>query len=311
MRHRAAASMARVAPFLCTILSMLAPAPAVQGQENPFLPQMLVALGREASQFWSGAPGYVGKETWREKYTYVKQPGRRFFRTGADALKKPQTVNAVHEVVSYYAVAPFRRSPESLFEFRRVISIDGKATGEADREREEFIGGLRDGGDKWRHKLRDAFEEQTMAGVMVDFGQLIMLFTKHGQKQFEFSLKGAERSGADTAVLLHFEQQKGKQALRVTDSGNERDTPLKGEILLRDPDYAVLQIRLSSARTEEGRKVRDEAQVDYTRNSAHAILPASVTHRRYLDGKLDYEDVFEYSDWAQIGDEGTRARAKE
>ncbi len=306
MRPRAAASMARLAPFLCTILSMLATVPAVQSQENPFLPQMLVALGREASQFWSAAPGYVGKETWREKYTYVKQPGRRFFRVGADALKKPQTVTTARELVSLYAVAPFRRSPESLFEFRQIVSVDGKTSGEENRQREEFVDGLRDGSDKWRHKLRDAFEQQTMAGVMVDFGQIIMLFTKHGQKQFAFSVKGAERSGAETAVILHFEQQKGKQALRVTDSGNEQAAPLNGDILLRDPDYAVLQIRLSSSRTEDGRKVRDEAQVDYARNAAHAILPASVTHRRYLDGKLDYEDVFQYSDWVAIAGEGAR-----
>ena len=287
---------------------MLATAAPVQAQENPFLPKMLAALWREASQFWSDTPGYVGKETWREKYTYVKQPGRRFFRVGADALKKPETVTKVRELVSFYAVAPYRRSPESLFEFRQVVSIDGKPTGEEARQREEFVDGLREGSDKWRHKLRDSFEQQTMAGVMVDFGQLIMLFTKHGQQQFAFSVKGAERSGADTAVILHFEQQKGKQALRVTDSGNEQATPLNGEILLRDPDYAVLQIRLSSARTEDSRKVRDEAQVDYARNAAHAILPASVTHRRYLDGKLDYEDVFRYSDWVAIAGEGAGPR---
>ncbi len=301
--------MARLAPFLCTILWILMPDPRIQGQENPFLPKMLVTLSHEASQFWSSAPGYVGKETWREKSTYTKQPGRRFFRTGADALKKPQTVTTVREVVSYYAVAPYRRSPESLFEFRWVTSAGGKPTGAG--ERAEFVEGLRDGNDKWRHKLRDAFEQQTMDGVMVDFGQLIMLFTKHGQSQFAFSVKGAERSGADTAVILHFEQQKGKRALRVTDSGNEQATPLNGDILLRDPDYAVLQIRLVSARTEEGRKVRDDAQVDYARNSAGAILPASVTHRRYLDGKLDYEDVFEYSDWVAIDAAGKRAYGRE
>lgn len=307
MRHRAAASKARLAPFLCTILSMLAAAPVVRGQENPFLPKMLRALGLEASQFWSGAPGYVGKETWREKYTYTKRSGRRFFRTGADALKKPQTVTTTREVVSDYALAPFRRSPESLFEFRRVISIDGKATGEAGDGREEWIAGLRDGSDKWRHKLRDAYKQQMMAGVMTDFGQLIMLFTKQGQKQFEFSVKGAERSGADIAVVLHFEQRKGSQALRVNDTGSEQAAPLNGEVLLRDPEYEVLQIRLSSSRTEEGRKVRDDAQVDYSRNAAHAILPAAVTHRRYLDGKLDYEDVYQYSDWEAIAGEGIRA----
>jgi hypothetical protein len=74
------------------------------------------------------------------------------------------------------------------------------------------------------------------------------------------------------------------------------EVPLKGEFLVRESDYGVLQVRLSAVHTQEQHPIVDELTVDY---AAHgdALLPSSVVHKHIVAGKTETEDLFQYSDW--------------
>jgi len=263
------------------------------------LDRILAAVGKDASRFWSTASDYVGRETWRQK-TMVIPSQRIRLQLSQDSPKPPEPREVIRETVSLYALGAFHKSPESLWEFRRVLSVDGKESGDPAAAREEFLDGMRGKDDKWKRKLRERFEKQGAAGWVVDFGQVLLLFTAPRQQRYTFEIAGRERIGASNALRVKFEQQLGTQAMRVHDSGEEAVVPLRGEILVREPDYSVLAVRLHATHTLEGHKVRDETSVDYAANSAGVLLPASVVHKRFVDDKGDTEDLFRYTDWQNI-----------
>jgi hypothetical protein len=285
-----------IAPLLAATLSSGFGQTPSGGQS---MDSVLARIGKDASKLWSTAPDYVARETWRQKTTSMPE-SRIKLHLGDTGVRPPQPVETVRETVSLYALAPYHKSPESLWEFRRILSVDGKTMGDPAEARREFLEKLGDKDDKAKHKLREKFLKQGVAGTAFDFGQILMLFTKPRLGQYTFSLTGTERIGADNALKVSFEQQLGSQALHVTDRGKRSAVPLRGEILVRDSDYAVLQIRVLAEHSQEGHEVRDEARVDYAADAGGALLPASVVHKRFVDNKTDTEDLFQYSDWRSI-----------
>lgn len=264
------------------------------------LEQVLAGVGKDASRLWGTAPDYVARETWRQKTIIVPSPLLRL-QLSEDSPKPPEPREVVRETVSLYALGAFYKSPESLWEFRRVLSVDGKKFGDPRAARREFIEGLHGKDDKWRRKLRERFEKQGAVGTLFDFGQILLLFTAPRQQQYTFEEGSTERIGADNAVAVVFAQQLGPQSMRVHDQGKESIAPLKGEVLVREPNYGVLQVRVSAVHTLNGHKVEDNTTVDYA-DQGKALLPASVVHKRFVDGKTNTEDLFQYSDWENIRD---------
>jgi hypothetical protein len=76
--------------------------------------------------------------------------------------------------------------------------------------------------------------------------------------------------------------------------------PLSGQLWVRESDYQPLRITLTATRQLESEEIRDEASVDYAPTAAGAVLPASVTYRRYVDNELKVENVSQYSDWQAV-----------
>ncbi len=282
---------------------MLAVAPPIRAAEDPQLTRLLAGVGKDAGRFWSNAPGFIGHETWTE-YS-VATPAGPTKRRLHFSISRPKTAaetTVTRQIVSLYALAPFRKHAESLFEFRQVLSIDGKPAGDAAELLRQFKEELASGDEKRLRKIRQNFERQAMSGVMIDFGQLILLFTRPRQKQYSYTLKPAERIGAETAVRIEFTQQSGDQGLHIDEPGKqEENAPLHGQIMVRPEDGAVLQIRLTSDRKQDGAEIHDEAQVDYAHRSGGMVLPVSVVHRRTQDKKALYQDTFTYADWEAIG----------
>ncbi|HVT93231.1 MAG TPA: hypothetical protein VHD76_10340 [Bryobacteraceae bacterium] len=259
------------------------------------LDRVLARIGKDASLLWGSGPDYIGVETWRQK-TLLTPPPRALLQLSEDSPKPPEPRETIHETVSLYALAAFRRSPESLFEFRKVLSVDGKELADPGEAREKFVEILRSKNDKQRKKIRESFLKQGAAGAAWDSGQTLLLFTKPRLRQYTFHLAGVERLGDTNAVSIKFQQQLGSQSLRVHNSGEVAEVPLKGEFLVRESDYGVLQVRLSAVHTQEQHPIVDELTVDY---AAHgdALLPSSVVHKHIVAGKTETEDLFQYSDW--------------
>ncbi len=282
---------------------MLAAPRTAHPPENAELTRLLAGVGKDAGRFWSGAPGFVGKETWTEySIAAPAKPSKRRLHFGLKPQKPAEASTITRQIISLYALAPMHRRAESLFEFRQVLSIDGKTTGAPAPLRQQFLADLDSGDEKRLRRLRQNFERQAMSGIMIDFGQLVLLFTRPRQKQYSYTLKPAEHIGAVTAVRIEFSQQNGDQGLHINEPGEqEQDTPLQGQIMVQSTDGSVLQIRLAADRKVNDHQVHDEAQVDYTHIAGGALVPVSVVHRRVRDKITLYQDVFTYSDWQPIG----------
>ncbi len=283
---------------------MLAASSTAQTPPSPELTRLLSGVGTDAGRFRSGAPAYLGTETWTEYSTAAPhKPGKRRLHFGLPPKPKAEsTATVTRQIVSLYALAPMNRRAESLFEFRQVLSVNGKPTGDPAQLRQQFIDALTSENDKRLRRLRDNFENQAMSGIIIDFGQLILLFTRPRQKQYSYTLGPTEHIGALTAARIEFTQKTGGQGLHITEPGRDQeDTPLHGQIMVSPADGSVLQIRLLADRKLDSHQIHDEAQVDYTHIAPHAIVPVSVVHRRTEDGKTLYHDVFTYSNWQPLG----------
>src|SRR5580658_8027101 len=99
--------------------------------------QALSRLSEEAAAFQQNLPKSLTQETLVQK---AWMPPSRFQPSagaGHVTLPKPRLVS--HEVVSEYSVGPLKNSDShNLFEFRQVISVDGKAVRTMESARREL-----------------------------------------------------------------------------------------------------------------------------------------------------------------------------
>lgn len=263
--------------------------------EDPSAGQALAEVAKVAATFWHLAPEYMARETLNQKALTL--PKRRL-RAGASAIEPPKPEFGHREIVSYYALSSFRTSPEALHEFREVVSVDGQTLpGDApDRLRNAVA--TQD--DKTKKALFHEFEKSSLTVAATDFGQLILLFTKSSQGKYEFKLRGSGLVGADRALIFDFSQRAGGEALRVAEPGREMREPLTGQIWIREAGFVPLRITLETARHDRSRTIRDDAAVDYEPKADGMVLPASIVYRRFVNGELSVEDVYQYSDWRAL-----------
>lgn len=103
--------------------------------------------------------------------------------------------------------------------------------------------------------------------------------------------------GADRALIIRFKQTSGNDSLHISDAGKKVRRPLEGELWVREGDYLPLRITMTAQHLEDKAEIRDEARVEYAPLQSGLVLPAAVTHRRYVADKLYTENIYQYSDW--------------
>jgi hypothetical protein len=259
--------------------------------------QALPQIAKDASKFWQTVPGYVAKETLKQKAAVAP---KRHFRIGGGAIDPPKAELKDREIVSFYAISSFKSSPEALHEFRQVVSVDGKPVAAEAGLLEKFRSVLASSDDRTKKALQTDFEKTGLTIAATDFGQLLLLFTKSSLAKYTFEPKSTELIGADRAIVIAFQQSNGEQSLRIIESGKQMNKPLSGEVWVRDSDFTPLRITLNVNRHEQHEEVRDEARVDYEPKANGILLPVSVVYRRFRNDELSVENVHEYSDWQQL-----------
>jgi len=285
-----------VRPGFFILAAVLCLKPAGLAAEDARLNQTLAAVAQEAATFWHSAPDYMAREVLSQKALTL--PKRRL-RAGAGALEPPRPEFTHREIVSYYALSTFRKSSEALHEFREVVSVDGRTVmGEIAADKLRAV--LKGQDDKTKKTLFTEFEKTSLAVAATDFGQLLLLFTKANQAKYGFQLRGEALVGADRAMILDFTQKAGGEALRVAEPGREVREPLTGQIWIREPDLVPLRITLTTARRDRSRTIRDEARVDYEPKADGMVLPVSIVYRRFVNGDLSVEGIYQYSDWKPV-----------
>ena len=263
----------------------------------PGLPPLIGQLTTQASRFWNTAPSWYCRETLRQSGPPVGKPVHHGIHFSEETRPNPADI-AHREIVSWYGFSSYTDNPEAVHEIRQVVSVDGKPAAHAqsaDKFRKLLLG--RD--DDAKEELIKKFQTATMSDAPLDFGQLVMLFTRRAVDRFTFRLKGPDLIGAQRVTVFDYSQQAGGAALHLDD---DKTLPLAGTVALRDSDGAPVRITVVAARRNKNVETRDEAEVDYGEVAHGVILPAALVHRRFVNGVLRAEDRAQYTDWKPVRD---------
>ena len=230
---------------------------------------------------------------------------RRFQPRIGAAVKQPGLQYQTREIVSEYGYAAYKDAPESLHEFRQVISVDGKPVKAQAKARETLTQGLLSNDDRIKKRMLRDFEKYGLLGAANDFGQVILLFTRRELARFSFTFRGLDRVGAEAVSVLQFSEKEGPGALTIFEGREAIRLRLSGQIWARSADYLPLRVMLEASRTEKDEEktltIRDVATVDYTLGSQGVLLPVSVKHSQYMGDILTMENVFQYAGFRKFG----------
>jgi hypothetical protein len=133
-----------------------------------------------------------------------------------------------------------------------------------------------------------------LVDIATDYGLLLLAFTSRGMANMHIAPAGEARIGTDEALLFAWRQNspeggelqfRGKQTLRLA---------LEGVLWVRKRDGLPLRIDTWAEHSAGGRKLRDEASVEYRQSSHGFLTPASVVHRHAVDGRIVTENLYRY-----------------
>ncbi len=263
----------------------------VHGQVT--LPQALARVSEEAAVLQENLPKTIAQETLTQKATLPPSRLITFGSAGNVATPKPRMVS--HEVISEYSVGHLKNSDsQNLFEFRQVVSVDGKPVRSVERARRELTLGIRSQDDAVRKRMLQDYAKFGLVDVASDYGLILLAFTKRGLATTAVKLEGTARIGADTALVLGWKQGtadagelefRGKQAVRQA---------LEGTLWVRESDGLPLRIQAWAEYEQSKHRIRDEATVEYAMSSHGFLTPASVVHHHIVDGHLMTENLYRY-----------------
>ena len=255
--------------------------------------KILARVSEEAALFQENLPKSIAQETLRQQA--VLPPGRMvtFGQHGNIAPPKARVVS--HEVVAEYSVGHLKNSDsQNLFEFRQVVSVDGKPVRSAESARRELTLGIRSQDESVRKRMLQDYAKYGLVDVASDYGLILLAFTKRGLAEMQIKPSGESRIGADQALVLAWKQMspdagelefRGRQAVRE---------PLAGRLWVRASDGLPLRIQAWAEYEQNKRRIRDEASVEYAMSPHGFLTPASVVHRHMVDGQTVTENLFRY-----------------
>ena len=131
--------------------------------------------------------------------------------------------------------------------------------------------------------------------MAVDLGQIILLFTQRQLVNYQFEWTGRGQLNSVDASVYSFRQVGGAGSVTIFAGRLATRETLQGEVWVRESDCLPLRISIVTQRELDGHFFRDEATVDYSMSPHAVLLPASVVHREYIDGRLENESLFRYA----------------
>jgi hypothetical protein len=214
--------------------------------------------------------------------------------------KSPSIEYRTREIISEYSFATLHDSP-MLHEFRQVISVDGRRINTPEQARRSLSLGLKSEDDRARKRMLEDFRKMGLSEAAMDFGQLLLLFTKRELHNYDFRITGSDRLGADEAIVLTFDQRQGDQTMLVFEGRKTVRAKLDGKLWVRKPDGLPLRISMRSQWKEDGHHRVHEAVVEYTPTPFGIVAPVSVKHTEHLDKLLITENLFRYTPFKHFG----------
>ena len=262
------------------------------------MPQFLARISEEAEVFRHVAPQVLSEETLSQR----APAARRFHpRLGTAATKPIAPRIETREIISEYSFGTLKDAPGSLHEFREVISVDGRRVSSAESARQSLALGLTSSDDKAKKRMLETYQHFGLDNAAVDFGPLLLLFTKRNIGNYHFTLGGPDRIGADPVRAISYRQTSGGEHMLVVAGHKAMRLPLEGRIYVRVPDGLPLRITMDASRKDGKHEFRDEATVDYTQSAQGFLAPVSVTHESYENGRLVSQENFRYAPFRRFG----------
>jgi hypothetical protein len=254
---------------------------------------LLARVAEEADVFYQNAPKTVTRETLAQR---AAMPPSRFRpRVGRGAVAPPRARLEAREIVSEYTVGALRQSDApDLVEFRQVISVDGHTVQSPENARHALSLGMASADDRLRKRMLESFASHGLVDIATDYGLILLAFTRRGMANLEIQPAGEGRIGTDEAAIFRWRQISTEGGALEFHGRKVARRQLQGALWVRRSDGLPLRIQAWMEHTDSGRKVRDEASVDYVM-SAHAFLtPVSVIHRHSVDGQVTAENLYRY-----------------
>ena len=291
--HRALSTIARTGRETCPTLALILLGLAGTAQAQMTSEKALARVSEEAAVFQENLPKSIAQETLTQ---HARLAASRYVALGPRAAVTPPKPRVVsHEVVSEYSVGHLKNSDsQNLFEFRQVVSVDGKSVRSAESARRELTMGIRSQDDNVRKRMLQDYAKFGLVDVATDYGLILLAFTKRGLETMQVKGSGESRIGADTALVLAWKQIssdagelefRGRQAVRQA---------LQGTLWVRASDGLPLRIQAWAEYDQSKHKIRDEASVEYAMSSHGFLTPASVVHRHIVDGQTMTENLYRY-----------------
>ena len=276
------------------VISLLMLATAL-GWSDDTVRRALERLAQQAALFQRMAPDLVARETLDQR---ALKPVTRRFRPHLGATPPREPEWQTRAIVSEYGYATF---DGDIREFRKPVSVDSRPLPDSDRALQGLAEGIRSGDERGKRALLENFEKLGLIGTITDFGQIILLFGRQNQDNFELQPGEEQLLGADRALTLRFQQTDGPPVLTVWRDGKATRHRVSGEILVRLPDFLPLRITVAAVAGSDRNAVREEATVEYVKSEYDVLVPAVVVHREFRAGQTTAENRFSYSPFRRFG----------
>jgi len=261
--------------------------------EEVSLSAILDRVAEEAEAFLNLAPRIIGTETWHQR---VVKPARRLrLRVGAAARQRPAPRIEERRIVSEYGFGQFKDSPGTLHEMRTVVSVDGRPVAGQAEARQSLALGITSDDDRLKRRILSRFQRYGLAAAAVDFGQLVLMFTRRELGSYEFEISGERWIGSHRALVLAYRQRHGEAAFTIFEGNRAHRAPLRGELWVRRGDLLPLRISLSATLQDRTHEIEHRASVEYFPSAYGLVLPASVHYQKLADGEVVVEHLATYS----------------
>ena len=258
------------------------------------LSKALARVSEEAAVFQENLPKCLTQETMTQS---ASMPPSRFHPTvGAAAAIVPKPRTVTHDVVSEYSVGHLKGSDSSnLYEFRQVISVDGKTIQSVESARRALTLNIKSQDEQVRKRMLEEYAKFGLVDVATDYGLILLAFTKRGQDNMQIQPAGTAMIGADAATVFTWKQ--------VSESGGELEfhgrvavrQPLSGKLWVRSSDGLPLRVEAAAEYGTGDKKVRDEGTIEYLMSAHGFLTPVTVTHKHLVGGKTITENRYRYA----------------
>jgi len=279
--------------YLPALLFLLAP--ALRADERT--QKLIEALSKQADAFQRIAPQMLGRETLRQRV--LKSPPRFRPRIGETAKNPPKAGWRERDIVSEYGFVAVGDKRE-LHEMRRVTAVDGRKV-EGEKQAEESLAQLVTAADDQRKRLAlKQLEKYGLHGAAADFGQLLLLFSRHDVERYEFTFASSEQGDGLPLTVFRYKQLDGPEALTVFEGEKALRLRVEGEVWVRSDNYLPVRIKLLARQNDSGEGLREEATVQYAMSTYGVVLPASVEQQELREGQVTSESKFVYTNFHQF-----------